>query len=116
MTHQITVDDQWFNLIQNCTKTVEGRLANPKFGIHEWKSGHQLIINRHAHEHVSGDVSLTRTIVDIKYFTTLREYLTVHITDALPDITNIDDGIKIYRRYIGDTSELKFGIYAITLK
>jgi len=39
---KISIDPHWFALIQSGKKTIEGRLATPKFGVENWLPGNKI--------------------------------------------------------------------------
>jgi len=122
--HKITVDIHWFELIAAGIKTIEGRLANPKFGVDKWQIGDTILINistRNLYNPTASELvintnkSMIATITSMKKYPNLADYLNNHLYEALPGIETVEEGIKIYRKYIGPESEIKYGIWAISL-
>lgn len=105
---KLTVDNCHWDNIKNGRKKVEGRL--PKFGIEHAKIND--ILNIIDYDERSLNVKIEFKI----WYPSIREYLNIHLNDALPDINTVEEGISIYRKYISELTENKLGIYAIGIK
>ena len=106
--HNITVSEPWFTYIQNGTKTVEGRLDKGKF------------------QHVNiGDIVIwmnknntvkTQIIYKNKYDSFYNYLNSEGLKNCLPNISNIEDGVGVYRQYYDENSEKTYGVLALGLK
>lgn len=102
-----TVDNEWFDLIVEGKKTIEGRL--PKFGVEKLEINEKVLIVDYRGS------SIIVSIEEIEWFPTIKVYLEKHIKEALPGY-NIEEGLNIYKRYISEKTEKSMGIVAIKIK
>jgi ribonuclease HI/ASC-1-like (ASCH) protein len=94
MTIEKHLSEPWFSLMENGSKTVEGRLAT---GL--WKdivAGTQLIF-------FNVDTGTKRTvsvsITFVETFPSFFEMLQKYLKQCLPSVKDIEEGIEIYRKY-----------------
>ena len=56
-------------------------------------------------------------VLDVRIYTTIKEYLLKEgISNALPGIKTVKEGIKIYKQWTTDEEENKYGFLAIEVK
>jgi ASC-1-like (ASCH) protein len=110
--YDITVKNPWFNYIKEGKKTVEGRLNKGMFS--KLKIGD--VINwLHITKNKKKLICKT-TITSITKYSSFREMLEMEtLENVLPNISSIDEGVKIYHQYYTLDDENKFGVIAITL-
>lgn len=103
-THILNVDIQWFNLINNGKKIVEGRLNKGKFlNINK----HDLIIFTSENDNFKYQTD-KRVVFNIRHYNSFNEYLTQEgLLRTLPGIESIEDGINIYRSFYTEENEKK---------
>ena len=105
------LSEPWFSLIYCKKKKYEGRLnkgyfANLKVGDTITFFNDDFDIHR----------EFTVEVKKIKLFKSFEELLQKKLKKCLPSINNINDGIKIYRKYYSKEDEDTYGIIAIKIK
>jgi ASC-1-like (ASCH) protein len=105
----ITVGDRWITHILGGRKTIEGRL--PKFGIEKLLPNDKLRIVCKENDKVA-----ICTVINTIWYYSCEEYLSNHLTEALPGVETIQEGIQIYRAFISEKTEEKMGIVAIQIR
>lgn len=109
---KLTVQDPWFSLIYCGNKTVEGRLAKNKFT--EMKVGDIIIFSNDTLGFLR---FIKKKIVKINKYETFKEYLNKEkLEKCLPTITDIQNGVSIYRQFYSKQKEKKYGIIAIEFR
>ncbi|MCX6811142.1 MAG: ASCH domain-containing protein [Candidatus Berkelbacteria bacterium] len=98
--------DPYYSMVINGLKTVEGRLNKGKFA--EIEIGDVLMM-------LPGGKKF-RVIGKRKYKTFKEMLKSEGIKNILPDQDNVEDAIKIYRRFYKKSEEKKFGALAIRIK
>lgn len=110
MMHKMEVSDPWFAYIQNRRKIYEGRRWWPKTkDIHAddficfWRSGYpkETCIKRVKQVHVFPSFAKALQTLGLEYI--------------LPDVETIEEGVKIYRKFVSQATEEKEGICMIEL-
>lgn len=105
----INVSPQWFSQIKNGKKKVEGRLHKGKFAA--LKKGHFLIITKDDQKHEDTIVCIITNLVKYPSF---QSYLVQEgLSNTLPGVKTIDDGIQIYRNFYSEEKEKENGVLAI---
>ena len=106
---KLNVQDPWFSLIYCGNKTVEGRLAKKKFT--KMKVGDIIIFSNDT----LGFTRFTKKrIIKINHYGNFKEYLQKEkLERCLPTITDINDGVSVYREFYSKEKEKKYGIIAI---
>jgi ASC-1-like (ASCH) protein len=106
------LSEPWFSLIKVGIKTVEGRLnRNDINAIHIGD-----VISFY-----NNDFGFSRKFkVEITNFTlyeSFRSYLEVEqLSNCLPGIDTIEEGISVYRKYYNEVDELTYGIKALKFR
>jgi ASC-1-like (ASCH) protein len=104
----ITVSQPWFNLIKEGKKIVEGRLNKSVFA---HLKVHDIVI------WMNKESKCKSKIIYINEYKSFKEMLEREgLTNVLPGITNIDEGIMIYRQYYSEHDEKQYGVLAIGIK
>ena len=104
-TFQMTCDEPWFSYIRKKIKPVEGRKNSPKY---------QKIIPGDFIEFSNGKEVFLSLVTEIRIYNTLEEYLLdVSITNALPDISSMEDAIRIYHQWSTPEEIQKHGFLGI---
>ncbi len=108
MNHNKHLSEPWFTLVSLGLKTVEGRLH--RGNILDIKIGDKVtfynrdIFNR---EHVVEVIKITR-------YSSFKEYLESEgLSNCLPGITTIEDGLSVYYKYFSKNDEKQYGVTAI---
>ena len=102
------ISNPWFGYIKSGKKTVEGRKNTGDF---EKMQPGDIVKWIHSDDYV-----LTR-IVSKNVYKTFKEYLeTEGLSNCLPGIDTIEDGIKVYYKYYTPEDEAKYGVIAIKLE
>lgn len=104
------ISEPWFSLVFFGLKKVEGRLNKGRF--REFKEGDLV-------EWYNSDFSLRKVITRITRITkykTFEEYLkTEGISNCLPSISTIKEGLSVYYKYYSKDEEKLYGIIAIEI-
>ncbi|CCB85369.1 ASCH domain-containing protein [Parachlamydia acanthamoebae] len=101
----INVEDQFFKLIKQGKKTVEGRLAKSKFL--NLAPGDCLRINN----------QLIVFVQRVDCYPFFRDMLFHEgLKNVLPGCASLDEGENIYYRFYSREDEKKFGVIAVKLK
>ena len=106
--YTIFVSDLWFGYIKSGKKTIEGRKNKGDFK--EMKIGDIV-------KWIHSDDSVLTKIVGKNSYKTFKEYLeTEGLSNCLPGIDTIEDGVKVYYKYYTPEDEAKYGVLAIKLE
>lgn len=114
-THFITLNTPWYEHVLSGRKRYEGRRY---FGrVKSYKVGDTVVIKHHT------DVtkaSYQMKISNIQLFKSFEHALTVFyatntIDLILPNITSIQDGIEIYKKYVSIPTQIRDGVSIIQL-
>ncbi|CAF0966837.1 unnamed protein product [Didymodactylos carnosus] len=102
------LSEPWFSLIYAGKKTIEIRLHKGHFG--------ELKLNDTI-EFFNDDLGLRRKfcikVLNIEMFDTFEELLSKHLSQALPTVKTIENGVKILRKIYSQEDELKYKVAAI---
>jgi ASC-1-like (ASCH) protein len=102
--YTVTIKQPWFDLIKSGKKTIEGRLNS---GLFARLKINDVIIWLHQ------NMRLKVKIIDIRKYDSFHSMLKKEGLDrVLPNTTNIDDGVKLYRQYYSEEKE-RNGVLAI---
>jgi ASC-1-like (ASCH) protein len=105
----LSLNDPWFKLIHDGTKKYEGRCF--KGIITEIKSGDTIQFKHYTDPDRS---SYHKTVVAVHKFKTFEEALsTLPISDILPNINSIDEGVSIYLKFVSLKTQLEYGVVMI---
>ena len=104
--YEKNLSEPWFSLIQLRIKTVEGRLNKGDFA--DMKIGDIILFT-------NNEFGFKRKfeikIKNITYYDNFQTYLENEILEkCLPNIDNIEDGLKVYYKYYNKSDELKYNI------
>lgn len=89
--HELNVKREYFQMIQSGSKTVEGRIAKPKYTC--FHLGDLLRFK-------ADDAFLEAKIVEVKSFDSFRDMLEYFgINACLPNLVDFDDAVKLYRSF-----------------
>jgi ASC-1-like (ASCH) protein len=89
--HELKVKREYFQMIQSGNKTVEGRIAKPKYTC--FHTGDLLRFK-------ADDEVLETKIVEVKCFGSFGEMLEYFGVNAcLPNVSDFDEAVKIYRSF-----------------
>lgn len=107
----LTLNQQYFNAIKSGVKTVEGRINKPKF--HDLKPGDPISFTCQE----TGEV-LTYTITTLHTYPTFEAMLQSEgLTNMLPGIATIAEGVAVYESFPGFKEGVKeLGALAIGVK
>lgn len=103
--------DPWYSLIKNQQKVVEGRICNEKYSGLENGDIIKLLKTENEEEFV------LLKIINIEKYKTFREMIESETLErVLPNITTIDEGVEVYRKFYTEKIENKKGVIAITIE
>lgn len=106
--HHMTLNDPWFNYVKDGTKIYEGRCNKKSYVIDD-----QIIF---AHHTDKTQQTFTKTVVEILYFKSFEEALTMlPISQILPNINTVSDGVDIYKKFVSLETQNKCGVIMIKL-
>lgn len=114
MTNQIHImrlNEPWFSYVKSGEKIYEGRRATEK--VNSIQIGDILSFIS-----VQNPLDvLNTTVVDVLSFNTFQDALNrISLTEVLPGIKSIEDGVKIYYKYVSLETQLKDGVKMIRCK
>lgn len=106
------ISEPWFSLIKLGIKTKEGRLNKGTF--QNIKIGDIITFE-------NDDFKYKRTIIveitNITIYTTFREYLKKEqLSECLPSVDTIEEGIKVYNIFYSKEEEERYGILCLKFK
>jgi ASC-1-like (ASCH) protein len=106
------LSEPWFSHMAIGNKTIEGRLNKGDWN--EIKEGDEIYL-------VNEDFELKRelvvSIISKKIYPSFESYLkTEGLSNTLPLIDKIEDGVKIYNRFYKPEEEIKYGVVSLELK
>lgn len=103
--HNMKLKEPWYGLMQEGRKTVEGRLLDDKRK--KYKKGDYIKFNNEG---------WTFQIKKINVYKTFKDMLISEgLANVLPDITSLEDGIAIYKKYYSDKDEQRLGVVAVII-
>lgn len=89
--HELKVRREYFQMIQSGNKTVEGRIAKPKYAC--FHPGDFLRFK-------ADDDIVEAKIIEVKLFFSFSEMLEYFgISACLPNLANLDEAVKLYRSF-----------------
>lgn len=103
--------DPWFDLIASGQKTIEGRINNNKYN--KLKNGD--IIKLTKCDNIDNYIMLS--IDSVQKYNSFKEMIESETLEKLlPGVSDIEEGIKIYRKFYNPEIELEKGVIAIRIK
>lgn len=107
--HQVNVQPIYFEMIQRGKKTVEGRIAKPKY--QSFSVDDTLVFQ-------SGDFEVATRVIEVKKFTSFRQMLNHYGTHScVPNINDIEEAINVYHSFPNYAEdEKKFGVIGIKIE
>lgn len=106
------LNSPWFEYIQNGAKIYEGRRRTPKIAL--LQPGDTVSFY---HYRDKDREPFSKKIKKIHNFKTFEEGLTVlPLGQCLPGVTSIDEGVRIYLRFVSIETQIKDGIVMIELE
>lgn len=103
--HNMNLKEPWYGLIQEGRKTVEGRLLDDKRK--KYKKGDYIKFNNEGWVFQIKKINVYKTFKDM--------LISEGLVNVLPDITSLEDGIAVYRKYYLEEDEKRLGVVAITI-
>ncbi|OGD64022.1 hypothetical protein A2215_04300 [Candidatus Berkelbacteria bacterium RIFOXYA2_FULL_43_10] len=102
--------EPWFGYLKSGQKSIEGRIKRGKYA--KIEPGDRIEVNNEDEtDRVEVEVSAVRE------YSSFEEMLAKEQIDkVLPGISNIDEGLKIYRGFYGEKDEDKYGVVAIEIR
>lgn len=108
----MSLNDPWFTYVKNGEKKFEGRRAN-----HSKVSVMNIgdLIQFHHHTDKT-QLPFIKKIKNIFKFATFEEALkTLSLSEVLPNIINVEEGVKIYFQFVSLQTQLQHGVIMIEL-
>jgi ASC-1-like (ASCH) protein len=103
--HKIHCEDPWFSYIRQGVKPVEGRKKTHSY--RKIKVGDQI-------NFINGDESFFANVTEIREYPTLEQYFEdVSLEKALPGITTLEEGLKIYAEWSTEAQIRQYGFLGI---
>jgi ASC-1-like (ASCH) protein len=116
---EIDIESTLVESIKNGDKTIEIRLAKPRFLLIQEDD----ILSIREDFYYEGDIleslshALEVKVIQVLYFETIQEvFEAINYESALPAATSVDDAIKRYREFYSIEDERTFGIVAFTIE
>jgi ASC-1-like (ASCH) protein len=111
MIHKISINSPWFEYVKEGKKVYEGRCFWKS--VLDYKIGDILIVSHHTDKTIR---SFEVVIDEILKFKTFRDALTeLPIDRILPSITNVDEGVEIYHKFVSEQTQEKYGVCMIKI-
>jgi len=108
-SHNMSLNDPWFTYVKKGEKKYEGR----KFKNH-LKIGDVIQFHHHTD---STQPPFLKKIKNILNFSTFEEALKkLPLSDILPHVATIEEGIEIYYRFVSLPTQLQHGVIMIELE
>ena len=105
-TFRIHCQEPWFSCLKQGVKPVEGRKNSPKY--------QNLQVGDNITFHCEEQEEFSVVITKIETFKSIEEYLeSVGLSNALPGIDTIEEGLEIYRQWSSAEDIQRFGFMAI---
>jgi ASC-1-like (ASCH) protein len=105
---EIHLDDPWYDLVARRVKSVEGRLASPKWAAVGVNSIWTIVSN--------DDRRITARVDAVRRYDSLTQYLkTEGLERTLPGIGSIDEGVAVYERYYPRGQDEILGVLAFEI-
>lgn len=110
-TWKITLNSPWYEFVRDGKKLYEGRSA--KNDVTKYAAGDLLEIRHHVN---NTSPAYTKKIVSLTLFRDFRAALTsLGLGTVLPGVETIDEGVKVYYRYVSQTTQDTHGVCMIEL-
>lgn len=107
--HKMTLNTPWFDYVKTGRKIYEGRCNKKKYSI-----GDKIIFSHHI-DHSQDEFE--KTIIDVLHYKSFEEALNeLSISQVLPNINTINDGVEIYKKYVSLETQKKCGIIMIKME
>lgn len=124
-TYTITLNEPWFDLVRNGTKTYEGRCYWNQTRL--YKKGDQLRVVRLVKKgvHSTTDAAAASNvndaylieIEDILLFATFRQALeALGLKETLPGIATLEEGVQVYLQFYRLETQLAHGVCMLKVK
>ena len=109
--HDITLNSPWFEHVITGRKRYEGRRLTGN--VKEWRIGDRLLISHHSDK---TKARFAMTIVNTEHFQTFEHALHVlGLAQVLPDVSTIEEGVEIYKKFVSLPTQLKDGVCMVEL-
>lgn len=106
--HHMTLNDPWYEYVKDGLKTYEGRCNKKQYIV-----GDQIVFTHHTD---ITQLSFIKTIVEVLHFKSFDEALTkLCLHQILPNVSTITDGVVIYKKYVSQETQDKYGVVMIKL-
>jgi ASC-1-like (ASCH) protein len=116
---EIDIESSLVEAIKNGDKTIEIRLAKPRFLLIQEDD----VLSIREDFYYEGEVleslshALEVKVVQVLYFETFEEvFEAIHYESALPAATSPEDALKKYREFYSPEEEREFGVVAFTIE
>jgi ASC-1-like (ASCH) protein len=116
---EIGIESSLVEAIKNGDKTIEIRLAKPRFLLIQEED----VLSIREDFYYEGEVleslshALEVKVVQVLYFETFEEvFEAIHYESALPSATSPEDALKKYREFYSPEEEREFGVVAFTIE
>ena len=102
--------EPYFTFLKNGQKTIEGRIRKGKYA--DIREGDEIVVYN------DKETDSVETIVKrVTTYQSIEEMLTKEpINKLLPDVTTIEEGVCVYRKFYTPEEEKKFGVVAIEVE
>ncbi len=102
--------EPYFTFLKNGQKTIEGRVRKGWYS--KVQPGDEIVVYNEEETE-----SIETVVKRVTRYPSIREMLTHEpITKLLPDVTTIEEGVKVYRKFYTPDQEREFGVVAIEVE
>jgi ASC-1-like (ASCH) protein len=99
--------EPWFGYLKSGQKTIEGRLKRGKYA--KIKPGDRIKV---CNKDESDEVEVR--VIGIREYPSFQEMLTAEpVEKILPDVSRVEDGLAVYRKFYNEDEEKECGVIAI---
>lgn len=111
MKYRKHVREPWFSLIRDGKKTREGRLNGGDF--RQMVEGDVIEF----YNNDSGPLEAFEVeIIGKRMYDTVRQFLLSELSNALPGVDDVEQGIKVYRQFFTAEAESRYGVVSIEVR
>jgi ASC-1-like (ASCH) protein len=108
---EASLQEPWFSLIKNGTKTIEGRLSR---GLYATFQVGEVIVWKNDSD--SSALPFQTLIKRISKYDSFRQMLEQEgIEHVLPTVASIEEGVAVYRRFYSEEQEKEHKVLAIEI-
>ena len=107
--HVFHINHEWFQHLVSKAKVIEGRLYDEKR--RRISRGDYILFK------CRDDETIYCRVLNVRVYDSFKDMLTSEGLDkVLPGVSNVEEGVKVYRRYYSEIDERTYGVIALELE